>query len=291
MDFNIPEDIGGDAVNFGRFLVTHLKPYLTSWYKGGEVPAEFYRQMGGDGWLGIQWTDGGLVKTSTLREALINEELAKLSPGVAIAVLAHVNLGLIGLYLFGSEQLKQRYGRQVAHGESLMCLGNTENMAGSDVAGISMKAEKTHGGWRLNGTKAYVTNGYIADLGVITAVSDDEATRNRRLSMFLVDLNAPNIKRTKLNKQVWIPSDLTRLQFIDVFVPDDHLLGKRGRGLQQVLEVFTWSRLPISALTLGTAAGAFEMALDRARKREIFGKKIVEFQAKTFEFADFYARM
>jgi alkylation response protein AidB-like acyl-CoA dehydrogenase len=291
MDFNIPEDIGGDVANFGRFLVTHLKPHLSSWYKGGEVPAEFYRQMGGNGWLGIQWKDGGLVKTSTIREALINEELAKLSPGVAIAVLAHVNLGFIGLFLFGSEQLKRRYGLQVARGETLMCLGNTENMAGSDVAGISMEAEKTEGGWRLNGTKAYVTNGYVAGLGVITAVSDPEATRTRRLSMFLVDLNSPNIKRTKLNKQVWIPSDLTRLQFSDVFVPDDHLLGERGRGLQQVLEVFTWSRLPISALTLGTAAGAFEMALDRARKREIFGKKIVEFQAKTFEVADFYARM
>ena len=86
-----------------------------------------------------------------------------------------------------------------------------------------MTAEKAEGGWRLSGTKAYVTNGYIADLGVITAVSDPEATRTRRLSMFLVELNSPNIKRTKLNKQVWIPSDLTRLQFSDVFVPDDHL--------------------------------------------------------------------
>jgi alkylation response protein AidB-like acyl-CoA dehydrogenase len=109
--------------------------------------------------------------------------------------------------------------------------------------------------------------------------------------MFLVDLNSADIKRTKLNKRVWIPSDLTRLQLNDVFVPDDHLLGERGRGLQQVLAVFTWSRVPISALTLGTAVGAFEMALNRARKREIFGKKIVEFQAKAFEFADFYARM
>ncbi|MEN8758507.1 MAG: acyl-CoA dehydrogenase family protein, partial [Desulfobacterales bacterium] len=97
MDFNIPEDIGGDAENFGLFLASHLKPHLSSWYKGGEVPAGFYRQMGAEGWLGIQWKDGGLAKTSSLREALINEGLAKLSPGVAIAVLAHVNLGLIGL--------------------------------------------------------------------------------------------------------------------------------------------------------------------------------------------------
>ena len=146
MDFNIPEDFGGDAANFGRFLVTHLKPHLSKWYKAGEVPVEFYRQMGDEGWLGIQWKDGGLVKTTSLIEALINEELAKLSPGVAVAVLAHVHLGFIGLYLFGSDQLKQTYGRQVARGETLMCLGNTENTAGSDVAGISMTAEKTEGG-------------------------------------------------------------------------------------------------------------------------------------------------
>ncbi len=291
MEFTVPENIGRDVANFASFLDTQLKPHLSAWYKGGEVPTDFYRQMGHQGWLGIQWADDGFAKTSALREALITEELAKVSPGVAVAVLAHTNLGLTGLYLFGSQRLKQDYGRRFARGETLMCLGNTENTAGSDVAGIAMKAEKVAGGWRLNGTKAYVTNGYIADLGVITAVSDPEATRNRRLSMFLVDLNSADIKRTKLNKRVWIPSDLTRLQLNDVFVPDDHLLGERGRGLQQVLAVFTWSRIPISALTLGTAVGAFEMALNRARKREIFGKKIVEFQAKAFEFADFYARM
>lgn len=109
--------------------------------------------------------------------------------------------------------------------------------------------------------------------------------------MFLVDLNGEGVRRKKLNKMVWIPSDLTRIDLDDVFVPDDHLLGERGKGLQQVLEIFTCSRIPISALTLGTAAGAFELALERARKRDIFGKKIIDFQAKAFEFADFYARM
>jgi alkylation response protein AidB-like acyl-CoA dehydrogenase len=88
-----------------------------------------------------------------------------------------------------------------------------------------------------------------------------------------------------------MPSDLTRLQFGEVFVPDDHLLGRRGRGLQQVLSIFTHCRVPISALTLGTAQGAFDLALEHATKREIFGHKIVDFQAKAFEFADFYARI
>lgn len=85
----------------------------------------------------------------------------------------------------------------------------------------------------MNGTKSYVTNGYVADLGVITAVSNPHAARNNRLSMYLVDLNSDGIRRTKLNKDVWIPADLTRLQFKSVFVTDDHLLGIQGRGLQQ----------------------------------------------------------
>jgi alkylation response protein AidB-like acyl-CoA dehydrogenase len=172
-----------------------------------------------------------------------------------------------------------------------MCLGNSENLAGSDVAGISMTAEKVDGGWVLNGTKAYVTNGYIADLGVITAVSDPGAARNSRLSMYLVDLNAEGVGRTKLNKQVWIPSDLTRLKLAHVFVPDDHLLGIRGRGLQQVLQIFTNSRVPISALTLGGTVGAFNLAVNHMQKRNIFGRKIMDFQAKAFEISDYYAKI
>ena len=291
MDFSIPENINRDSEDFKSFLNTKLKPQISSWYKEGAIPVDFFRLMASGGWMGILWDNGKLEKTSALREALLQEELAKISAGVAVALLAHVNLGFAGLHLFGSELLKSKYGRAVAMGDTVMCLGNTENQAGSDVAGIDMQAEKTDDGWLLNGTKAYVTNGNIADLGVITAVSDPDAVRNRRISMFLVDLSAPGFKRQKLNKQVWIPSDLTRIQFKDVFVPDDHLLGERGQGLQQVLSVFTRCRVPISALTLGTAFGAFEMALNHAGNRKIFGKKIIEFQAKAFEFADFYARM
>lgn len=291
MDFSVPNEIVEELDAFRDFLDRSLKPDLPAWYRSGTVPRAFYRTAADGGWFGIQWKHGRLVRTSALREALIEEELAKRSPGVAVAVLAHVNLGFISLYLHGSEDLKTRYGPSAAAAETFMCLGNTENRAGSDVAGIGMEAREVDGGWLLNGTKSYVTNGAVAELGVVTAVTDPEARRNQRLSMFLVNLNTPGVKRKKLNKQVWIPSDLTRLQFENVFVPGDHLLGRRGRGLQQVLEVFTWSRVPISALTLGTAEGAFELALERARRREIFGTKIMDFQAKAFEFADFHARI
>ncbi len=288
MDFTIPETIVKDLEGFKTFLKDRVQSRLPEWYQRGEIPSDFFGEMGHGQWFGIGLKSGELIKDSALREALIAEELAKISPGLAVAALVHIDLGLIALFLCGSKDLKARYGKSAVNGETLICLGNTERMAGSDSAGIEMHARKVKDGWLLNGTKAYVTNGYISDLAVITAVSDPQASRNSRISMYLVDLHAEGVKRKKLNKQVWIPSDLTRLQFTDVFVPDDHLLGSQGQGLQQVLTVFTYSRVPIAAMTLGTAVGAFDLALAHAQKRKIFGRTITEFQAKTFEAADFY---
>jgi alkylation response protein AidB-like acyl-CoA dehydrogenase len=291
MDFSIPAGISNDRDRFRRLIKNHVSRELPAWYRSREIPAAFFRSLGEGGWFGLKTENGRLARRSALREAILAEELAKVSPGVAVAVLAHVDLGLMGLFLFGSAQLQQYYGDAAVSGKTLMCLGNTENLAGSDVAGIALTAKKVDGGWILNGTKAYVTNGSIASLGVITAVSDPQAEHSRRLSMFLVNLSTDGVRRTKLNKQVWMPSDLTRLQLNNVFVPDDHLLGTRGRGLQQVLEVFTNSRVPIAALTLGTAVGAFELAFRHMRKRYIFGHRILDFQAKAFELADLYAKI
>ena len=291
MDFLIPPDISGNIDHFKEFLKEHLVPNLSAWYQEGSLPRSFYLAMGKGGWFGFEIKKARLIKQSSLKAALVCEQLAVISPGVAVATLAHVDLGFKGLWLFGSENLKQVYGGSALVGETLMCLGNTEKEAGSDVSNISMKAEKVDGGWVLNGTKAYVTNGLISDMAVITAVSDPQASRSNRISMFLVNLDADGVNRKKLNKQVWIPSDLTRLRFTDVFVPEDHLMGERGKGLQQVLTIFTHSRIPISALTLATAVSAFEMALNHAKRREIFGLKIVDHQAKAFEIADLYARI
>jgi len=291
MDFSIPIEISKDLDRFRSFIKSDVARELPAWYQSREIPRGFFRRLGEGGWCNLETENGHLVRGSALREAILVEELAKVSPGVAVAVLAHVDLGLMGLLLFGSEQLQRQYGGSAVSGQTLMCLGNTENLAGSDVAGITMTAAKVDGGWLLNGTKAYVTNGLIADLGVITAVSEPQAARSGRLSMYLVNLNADGVRRTKLNKQVWIPSDLTRLQLSNVFVRDDHLLGIRGRGLQHVLEVFTNSRVPIAALTLGTAVGAFQLAFEHMHKRKIFGLRILDFQAKAFELSDIYAKI
>jgi alkylation response protein AidB-like acyl-CoA dehydrogenase len=291
MDFVIPEKITGKLAQFQDFLQAHMEPHLAEWYKQEAIPREFFERLGHEGWLGYNQKDNEIIEQSALRQGVLFEHMAKTSPGVAVAVLVQTSLGIAPLYLFGSQDQKQTYLPSALKGDILLCLANTEHRAGSDVASIAMQAAKAEGGWVLSGTKAYVSNGAISDLALVTAVSDPEASRNRRLSMFLVDLASTGVSRRKLNKQVWIPSDLTRLHFDNVFVPDKNLVGERGRGLQQVLATFTHSRIPISGLTLGTAAGAFEMGLDRAKKREIFGRKIMDFQAKAFEIAEFSTRL
>jgi alkylation response protein AidB-like acyl-CoA dehydrogenase len=291
MDFFMSPEILEQVQRFRIFLGKNLNPHLSQWNEKGEVPRSFFSLTAEQGWFSFSIKEERLVKHSSLREALLAEEMAKISPGVAVAVLAHQDLGLTGLWLFGSDLLHKKYGPSAVQGNILLCVGNTESGAGSDSANIAMGAAKVEGGWVLNGAKAYVTNGLISDYAVLTALSDPEAERNRRSSMFLVDLSSKGVSRFKLNKKVWIPSDLTRIQCSNVFVPEDHLLGERGRGLQQVLSIFTHSRVIISALTLGTALGAFDLALAHGKKRKIFGLPVLDHQAKALESADFYARL
>jgi alkylation response protein AidB-like acyl-CoA dehydrogenase len=291
MVFSAPDEYAKDLKAFEAFIEAELRPHLSQWYDEGAVPRSFFGEMAENEWLGFDANRRHFLEQSSLKQAILVESLSKLSPGVAVAFGAHTSLGTKSLLLFGNEKQKGTHLDSALRGDNLMCLGNTELIAGSDVANVGCQAEKVDGGWLLNGSKAYVTNGAISDMAVITAISDPEEDRNKRLSMFLVDLSVEGVSRRKLHKQVWIPSDLTRLQFRDVFVPDENLLGKRGRGLQQVLTIFTDSRILISAMALGTAAGAFELALDHAQKRQIFGKKIFKFQAKSFEIADFFTRI
>jgi alkylation response protein AidB-like acyl-CoA dehydrogenase len=291
MDFLLPEEIAEDLKRFEAFLGKHLVPNLTQWYQDGVIPRGFFQELGSDGWLGFTGLGDDFQEQPALKQAVLMESLAKLSPGVAVAVAVQISLGTKGLYLCGTKAQTAKMLPAAISGETLICLGNTEPTAGSDVASIATKAEQVAGGWVLNGTKAYVTNGTISDFALITAMADPEAPRNQRLSMFLVDLSRPGVSRTKLNKRVWVPSDLTRLHFKDVFVPAENLVGKRGRGLQQVLNIFTHSRISISALTLGTAVGAFEHGFNHAKNRKVFGESIARFQAKSFEVAHFFSRI
>ncbi|MFZ5516634.1 MAG: acyl-CoA dehydrogenase family protein [Candidatus Zhuqueibacterota bacterium] len=291
MDFSIPEQYKDEVMRLSEFLRNNVKPQLNAWIESGVIPDSFFRDMGENNWLGFTRANGQWTEQSVLLQSLLMEEIAKLSPGLAIAVLVQISLGLKGLHLFGTTDQKKQLLGSSASGTMLLCVGNTENLAGSDVAGISTSAEKVTDGWLLTGAKAFVTNGNIADFCLVTAVTDPDAGRTRRLSLFLVDLSSPGISRHKLNKGVWYPSDLTRIQLEKVRVPDENLMGTRGKGLSHILEIFMNSRITISALALGTAVGAFNMGIERAKKRRVFGSRVIDFQAKSFEAADLYSKI
>ena len=291
MDFAFTPEISSEFERFKGFLNAGFEARLKAWYRQGHLPREFFSELGLARGYGFELSEGRLKRPTAFREALFAEEMARRSPGAAIAALAHADLGMMGLYLFGSGPLQRRYAENALNGKTIMCLGSTEGHAGSDVAAVAMRADAASDGWRLTGTKSFVTNGALADAAVITAVTDPAADRTRRLSMFLVDLDQPGVRRTRLNKQVWLPSDLTRLELKDVVVPAGHLLGRRGHGLAQVLQIFTHSRVAIAALTLGTAAGAFDLAVRHALKRSAFGRRIADHQAKSFEIAERHAEI
>jgi short-chain 2-methylacyl-CoA dehydrogenase len=291
MDFSLSKQTLEEIERFKSFLAKNLSPSLSLWYEQGAVPRSFLSLAAEEGWFNFSVKENRVVKHSALRGALLAEEVAKIAPGVGVALLAHQDLGLTGLWLFGSDDLQKKYGPSAVGGLKLLCVGNTESGAGSDSANISMKAEQVDGGWRLNGSKAYVTNGFISDYAILTAVSDPGAERNRRISMFMVNLESDGVNRVKLRKRVWVPSDLTRIQCSNVFVPEDHLMGERGQGLQQILSIFTHSRVIISALTLGTALGAFDLAVNHGKRRKIFGRSILDQQAKAFEAADLFSKL
>lgn len=291
MDFRLPQDVTDDRKRFNDFLDEHLRPHLARWMSEGVVPRVFFESLGREGWLGHEGRGGRWAGGTALKQAVLMEDLARLSPGVAVTVVVQTSLGMKGLSLFGSPDQKAKWLEPASRGDLLVCLGNTEAHAGSDVAAITTRAERADGGWVLIGTKAYITSANTSDLALVTAVSHADAPRSKRMSMFVVDLNSAGITRRKLHKEVWIPSDLTRVQMKDVFVPDENRLGDEGRGLHQVLEIFSQSRLSIAAITLGTALGAFDLAFQHARSREAFGHKIADYQAKSFEMADLWSKM
>ncbi|MFW5854732.1 MAG: acyl-CoA dehydrogenase family protein, partial [Thermodesulfobacteriota bacterium] len=137
MAFTIPDSLAREMDRFHTFLDSELKPHVSRWYREEtRIPADFFRAMGEGGWFGFAWEGGRLVKHSGLRESLITEAVARISPGVAVTTLVVSDLGLMALYLHGSDHLHQTYGPAAVRGETLLCLGNTENHAGSDVANI-----------------------------------------------------------------------------------------------------------------------------------------------------------
>jgi alkylation response protein AidB-like acyl-CoA dehydrogenase len=209
---------------------------------------------------------------------LVVEELSRVCLGVATSY-AVSSLGSFTLLEYGSEELKRKYLPDIASGKKLAAFAVTEAEAGSDIGAIKTTATRTSGGYLLNGTKQFITNGGEAEIYTVIALTD-KARGPRGASAFVVEKDAPGFSFGRKEKKMGIRASATReLVFEDCFVPEGNIIGREGMGFITTIRLFDLSRPGIGAEAVGVAQGALEAALDYAKKRIQFGHPVISFQA------------
>jgi butyryl-CoA dehydrogenase len=253
-------------------------------------PYELVKKMGELGLMGLPFPEKyGGAGADTISYALAVMEIARADASTAITLAAHVSLGASPFFLFGTERQKEEFLVPLARGEKLWGFGLTEPEAGSDAGGTRTRAELRDGRWVINGTKAFITNSGTDISGgtTVTAVTGVGAGGRREISTIIVPQDTPGFARSKkYRKMGWRASDTRELSFADASVPEENLLGERGKGLRNFLTILDGGRISVAALSVGLAQGAYDEAYAYAKQRRQFGKPISSFQAIQFKLAD-----
>jgi alkylation response protein AidB-like acyl-CoA dehydrogenase len=292
MDFQISEEQKNFVKNVRDVLNNSVKPQLKTWYDEDIKQPEMFRMLGEAGLLGFTHEYENVEPIPWQQNIYYYREAARISGGVAIASFAHSQLGCHAFHLFGSQTQQSKYLIPGAEGKKIIAFANTEPSAGSDASAIEISARKDGDGYLVNGTKAYITNGDLCHDIVFTAVTHPEAEKpHRGISMFTIESNAEGLERTHIKKFGWSPSHIAVLKFKDVKVPKENLIGEPQRGFYQTMQIFNASRIGLSALALGTALASYEQAYGHARKRQLFGKALIEHTSKRNEFAEHIAQL
>jgi alkylation response protein AidB-like acyl-CoA dehydrogenase len=220
----------------------------------------------------------------TLSYAIAIEELTRIDSSVAITVAAHTSLGTMPIFMFGTEEQKREWLPDLASGKKLAAFGLTEPGAGSDAAASRTRAVLEDGEWVINGAKIFITN---AGTDISACVTITALTGEGEISNLIVPNGTPGYEISPpMEKLGWRASDTRELSFKDVRVPEGNLLGERGEGFKQFLEILDGGRISVAAMGVGLAQGAYDLAFKYAQEREQFGKPIASFQAIQFQFAD-----
>src|SRR5947199_6635715 len=226
----------------------------------------------------------GGAGTDTLSYAIAIEELTRVDSSVAITVAAHTSLGTMPIFLYGSEEQKREWLPRLASGEKLAAFGLTEADAGSDAGATRTRAELRDGSWVVNGSKIFITN---AGTDITACVTITAVTGEGEISNIVVPNGTPGYEISPpMHKLGWHASDTRELSFKDCAVPEGNLLGPRGRGFSQFMEILDGGRIAGAAMGVGLAQGAYDLALAYAVGREQFGRPIARFQAVQFRLAD-----
>ncbi len=267
------------------FAVDRVEPVAEELDREHRFPYELVKEMAELGLMGMTIPEEyGGAGTDTVSYAIAVEELTRVDSSVAITVAAHHSLGTLPIYLYGSEEQKREWVPQLASGEKLAAFGLTEAEAGSDAGATRTRGELEDGEWLINGSKMFITNAGtdISACVTITALTGEDEISN---------IVVPNGTRgyeiaAPMRKLGWRASDTRELSFRDVRVPEGNLLGPRGKGFQQFLEILDGGRISVAAMGLGLAQGAYDLAAAYAKERKQFGKPIARFQAIQFQLAD-----
>ena len=274
-----------------RFVETELHPHAREWEEARWFPNEVFERCAELGYLGLKYEEeyggqgGGYVA-----DAVFAEELARCgSGGVAAGIGAHTSIATPPIWKFGTEDQKQRYLVPAIRGEKLGALGITEPDAGSDVAGIKTTARKVDGGYVVNGSKMFITNGVRADF-IVTAVKTTAEGGHHGISFLVID-RGPGVESSKIEKMGWHASDTALIAFDDVAVPEENLLGEENQGFYLIMANFQWERIMMALGAVGAMQAMFERTLAYAKERTAFGRPIGSHQVIRHKLAEIALRI
>jgi alkylation response protein AidB-like acyl-CoA dehydrogenase len=248
-------------------------------------PYELVSKMAELGWMGIPFPESvGGAGGSSLQYAIAVEELTRVDSSVAITLCAHTSLGTQPIYLYGSDEQRERLLPDLCAGRKLGAFGLTEPEAGSDAGNARTRAELVDGEWVVNGTKQFITN---AGTDISGHVAVTARTGKDEISNIIIENGTPGYGQGEpYRKMGWNASDTRPLTFEDCRVPEENLLGPRGQGFRQFLTVLDIGRIGVAAMGVGLAQGALDQALAYAKERIAFGQPISKFQAIQAKLAD-----
>jgi len=268
-----------------EFAESRIAPVAAELDREHRFPYDLVAELAELGLMGMTVPEEyGGAGADTVAYAVAVEELTRIDSSVAITVAAHHSLGTLPIFYFGIEEQKQEWLPQLASGQKLAAFGLTEPGAGSDAGATRTTAELRDGQWVVNGSKIFITN---AGTDVTACVTITARTGEDEISNLIIPNGTPGYEiSAPMEKMGWHASDTRELSFRDCAVPEKNLLGPRGEGFNQFLQILDGGRISVAAMAVGLAQGAYDLAAAYAKEREQFGRPIAKFQAVQFRLAD-----
>jgi short-chain 2-methylacyl-CoA dehydrogenase len=297
MDFELTDEQGLLRDTVRQFAREEVAPAAEELDRTKSFPYELISKLGGLGLMGIPFPeDQGGGGADTLAYTMAIEELARIDSSVAITVAAHTSLGTMPIHLWGTDEQKSEWMPALCAGRKLASFGLTEPEAGSDAGNTSTTATLTDGEWVINGAKQFITNSGtdISGCVTITAVTgrSNGGGERKEISNIIVPNGTPGYEQGEpYRKMGWNASDTRPLSFDDCRVPESNLLGRRGDGFKQFMQILDGGRIGVSAMGVGLAQGALDEALAYAKERRAFGQPISRFQTIQAKIADLSAQI